>query len=63
MSKVNTNKTKFNKKNSFQILNKDNRITTINSEILIKNKVKELMNKQMILMNLKKEVKLEVRKM
>lgn len=39
MSKTNINKTKFNKKNSFQILNKDNRITKINSESLIRNKV------------------------
>ena len=63
MSKTNINKTKFNKKNSFQILNKDNRITKINSESLIRNKVQRQMNKQIRLMSLKREVKLEVRKM
>lgn len=60
MSKTNIHKTKFNKKNSSKIINKDN---MINSEKLIKNKVRRWMNKEIRLISLKREVKLEVRKM
>ncbi len=60
MSKTNIHKTKFNKKNSSKIINKDN---MINSEKLIKNKMRRWMNKEIRLISLKREVKLEVKKM